>query len=46
MKGYHPCRDASWTQTKDGIFELNDDFYTKSGGIFMPSAHYEEMFPE
>jgi hypothetical protein len=46
MKGYHPFKDASWTQTKDGIFELNDDFYTKSGGIFMPSSHYEEMFPE
>jgi hypothetical protein len=46
MKGYHPCKDASWTQTKDGIFELNDDFYAKSGGIFMPSVHYEEMFPE
>jgi L-alanine-DL-glutamate epimerase-like enolase superfamily enzyme len=44
MKGYHPCKDASWTKTKNGVFELNDDFYAKSGGIFMPSAHYEEMF--
>ncbi|MEI6048068.1 MAG: enolase C-terminal domain-like protein [Bacteroidota bacterium] len=44
MKGYHPCKDATWVQAKDGVFELNDDFYAKSGGIFLPSPHYEEMF--
>jgi L-alanine-DL-glutamate epimerase-like enolase superfamily enzyme len=46
MKGYHPCKNASWAQTKNGVFELNGDFYLKSGGIFMPSPHYEEMFPK
>ena len=46
MRGDHPCKDASWVQTKNGVFELNDDFYAKSGGIFMPSPHYEEMFPK
>jgi hypothetical protein len=44
MRGYHPCKEASWAQTKNGVFELNEDFYTKSGGIFMPSQHYEDMF--
>jgi L-alanine-DL-glutamate epimerase-like enolase superfamily enzyme len=44
MRNYHPDKDASWAQTKEGVFELNDDYYTKSGGIFMPSKHYEEMF--
>ncbi len=44
MKGYNPCKDSNWTQTKKGVFELNDDYYEKSGGIFMPSKHYEEMF--
>jgi L-alanine-DL-glutamate epimerase-like enolase superfamily enzyme len=44
MRGYSPCKDSSWSQTKDGVFELNDDFYQKSAGIFMPSQHYEEMF--
>jgi hypothetical protein len=44
MKGYNPCSDSDWTQTKNGIFELNDEYYEKSGGIFMPSKHYEEMF--
>jgi len=46
MKGYHPCKDSPWSQTKNGVFRLDNDFYAKSGGIFMPSAHYEEMFPE
>ena len=44
MRTYHPDKDASWAQTKAGVFELNDDYYAKSGGIFMPSQHYEEMF--
>jgi L-alanine-DL-glutamate epimerase-like enolase superfamily enzyme len=44
MRGYNPCNDASWTKTQNGVFELNDDYYSRSGGIFMPSEHYEEMF--
>jgi L-alanine-DL-glutamate epimerase-like enolase superfamily enzyme len=44
MKGYNPCKDSSWSRTQNGVFELNDDYYAKSGGIFMPSPHYEEMF--
>ncbi len=44
MRGYNPCKDSSWAQTKKGLFELDDDYYSKSGGIFMPSQHYEEMF--
>jgi hypothetical protein len=44
MKGYNPCKDSTWTQTKKGVFELNNDYYDKSGGIFMPCKHYEEMF--
>jgi L-alanine-DL-glutamate epimerase-like enolase superfamily enzyme len=44
MRGYNPARDSAWAQTKRGVFELDDDYYLKSGGIFMPSQHYEEMF--
>jgi L-alanine-DL-glutamate epimerase-like enolase superfamily enzyme len=44
MRGYNPCKDASWAKTQNGVFELNDDYYSKSGGIFMQSPHYEEMF--
>jgi len=44
MQSYHPYDGASWTQTLDGVFELNDDYYAKSGGILTPSPHYEAMF--
>ena len=35
---------ASWSKTVDGVFNLNDDYYEKSGGILAPSPHYEAMF--
>jgi L-alanine-DL-glutamate epimerase-like enolase superfamily enzyme len=44
MTSYHPHANASWTKTVDGVFNLNRDYYAKSGGMLTPSAHYEEMF--
>ena len=44
MVSYHPYPDASWSKTVDGVFNLDDDYYAKSGGILTPSAHYEAMF--
>lgn len=44
MVKYHPGSDASWFQRKNGVFELNKDFYDRSGGMFEPSVHYQEMF--
>ncbi len=44
MVSYHPHAGASWSQTVDGVFNLNDDYYQKSGGILTPSPHYEAMF--
>ena len=44
MLGYHPYAGASWSRTVDGVFNLNDDYYEKSGGILTPSPHYEDMF--
>jgi len=44
MVGYHPYPDASWRKTVKGVFDLDKDYYEKDGGIFTPSAHYEEMF--
>ncbi len=44
MVSYHPCGGASWTITKNGVINLNDDFYQKSGGIFLKSKHYLDMF--
>jgi hypothetical protein len=44
MVNYHPAASAPWMIPKNGVFELNSDFYERSGGIFEPSAHYESMF--
>ena len=44
MVNYHPFPNASWRKTKNGVFELDKDYYKKSGGILEHSEHYEEMF--
>ncbi|WP_149243410.1 mandelate racemase/muconate lactonizing enzyme family protein [Dyadobacter sp. 32] len=44
MASHHPYANASWVKAKKGVFELNDDYYQKSGGILEPVRHYEEMF--
>jgi L-alanine-DL-glutamate epimerase-like enolase superfamily enzyme len=44
MRSYHPFPESSWAKTVNGVFELNDDYYKKSGGIFIQSPHYEDMF--
>ena len=41
---YHPCAGASWTLPVDGMFCLDDDFYARSGGIYIPSEHYMSLF--
>lgn len=43
MRSYHPCFNAPWTQTVNGLFNLDDDFYAESGGILKISRHYLEM---
>jgi hypothetical protein len=43
MKSYHPCNGAPWMETVRGLFNLDDDFYAKSGGILMPSEHYSNL---
>ncbi len=44
MVSYHPCAGAPWTKTVKGVFHLDRDFYDRSGGIFLPSQHYQQMF--
>jgi len=44
MVGYHPYPDASWRKVEKGVFNLDSDFYKKSGGIFDQSEHYQKMF--
>jgi len=44
MQHRHPFAGASWTKVVDGVFQLNEDYYRKSGGILTPSTHYDDMF--
>lgn len=44
MESYHPYADASWRKTQNGVFNLNEDFYKKSGGILSDSKHYMGLF--
>jgi hypothetical protein len=44
MLTYHPAPEASWAKTVQGVFNLDQDYYNRSGGIFDPSPHYEAWF--
>lgn len=44
MRSYHPAKDEVWTKTQKGVYHTDKSFFEKSGGIFMPSPHYEKMF--
>jgi L-alanine-DL-glutamate epimerase-like enolase superfamily enzyme len=43
MQTYHPCCGAPWTEPAQGVFPLDDDFYARSGGLFLPSPHYSAL---
>ena len=43
MQNHHPIPDAPWTKTVHGIYPTDSAFYQHSGGIFLPSAHYEGL---
>jgi L-alanine-DL-glutamate epimerase-like enolase superfamily enzyme len=44
MLSYHPRKNGAWVEAKNGVYELNDEFYKTGGGIYEASHHYEEMF--
>ena len=44
MESYHPYADANWRKTQKGVFNLDQDFYDKSGGILSDSPHYMRLF--
>lgn len=46
MKSYHPCAGAPWIDPVDGVFDLNEDFYSRSGGILEISEHYRALIGE
>jgi hypothetical protein len=46
MRSYHPFPDAPWSKTGRGVFNMDADYYAKSGGIFEAMPHYEGLFPQ
>ena len=45
MKSYHPMyKKAGFVEPVDGIFNLDNDFFEISGGIFKDSDYYTNLF--
>lgn len=44
MKKYTPFYGKSWTEVQDGFYHVGGEFFARSGGIFDPVPHYENMF--
>jgi hypothetical protein len=38
-----PFPEGAWIEAIDGAYHLDEEFYRKSGGIFLPSAHYQKV---
>lgn len=43
MQSRHPAAGAPWTRVNKGVFELDEEYFNRSGGIFEKSTHYEEL---
>lgn len=43
LQSFHPCAGSPWMQVQNGCFPLDADFYARSGGTLMDSAHYLGM---
>jgi L-alanine-DL-glutamate epimerase-like enolase superfamily enzyme len=44
MRAHHPALPgAAWAKTAGGVFNLDDDYYACSGGIFDASPHYDRL---
>ncbi len=44
MRSYHPLPQANWVDSRNGVYDTGKAFFTQSGGIFLPSSHYEGKF--
>lgn len=44
LVSYCPYPDGSWIASTNGLFNLGEDFYQKSGGILKSSDHYLNLF--
>ena len=44
MQSYHPMSGCDFTSCENGVFRLDDEFYTKNGGVIEIPMHYAELF--
>jgi len=44
LVSYHPYPNGSWIESKDGLYQLDNDFYEKSAGVLKSSEHYLNLF--
>ncbi len=44
LLSYCPYPDGSWIESRDGLYNLDKDFYEKSGGVLKSSEHYLNLF--
>ncbi|NLB43070.1 MAG: L-alanine-DL-glutamate epimerase, partial [Clostridiales bacterium] len=40
MESHHPYAQGSWIKMQKGLFQLDNDFYKSSGGVFEISDYY------
>jgi hypothetical protein len=43
MRAHLPTPAAPWTRPNRGVFELDADYYARSGGVFAPLPHHEAL---
>ena len=43
MQGYHPMADSKFLEQTDGVFELDEAFYRRDGGILQISPYYQTL---
>lgn len=43
MKAYHPQAGGTWTRMARGVFNIDESFYSESGGIFEMSEYYRGL---
>ena len=43
LEGYNPVNNRAWSKLRDGIYSLDESFYTESGGMFMDYPHYRNL---
>jgi len=46
LVSYCPYPDGSWVESQNGLYNLNNDFYEKSGGVLKSSEHYLNLFKQ